>query len=110
GLGAGRGARRHPLWIALAGKRPGTRPRRPPSPCLPGGACAVELTLPQRLRRLPRETRDTLFLLAVIAWTVLPHLSHLPGWCIALTALMLAWRTQLALVNGPLPSRWWLVM
>jgi hypothetical protein len=28
--------------------------------------------------RLPRETRDTLFLLGVIAWTVLPHLSHLP--------------------------------
>ena len=28
--------------------------------------------------RLPREARDTLFLLGVIAWTVLPHLSHLP--------------------------------
>ena len=24
-------------------------------------------------RRLPREARDTLFLLGVIAWTVLPH-------------------------------------
>jgi transglutaminase-like putative cysteine protease len=70
----------------------------------------VELTLPQRLRRLPREARDTLFLLAVIAWTVLPHVSHLPLWCVALTALMLAWRTQLALVNGPLPNRWWLVV
>src|SRR6185503_8866275 len=29
-------------------------------------------------KRLPREARDTLFLLAVIAWTVLPHATHLP--------------------------------
>ena len=29
--------------------------------------------------RLPREGRDTLFLLGVIAWTVLPHTTHLPG-------------------------------
>ena len=28
-------------------------------------------------RHLPRESRDTLFLLGVIAWTVLPHVSHL---------------------------------
>ncbi len=68
----------------------------------------MELTLPSRLRRLPREARDTLFLLAVIAWTVMPHLSHLPLWCTLLTAVMLAWRTQLALANAPLPSRWWL--
>jgi transglutaminase-like putative cysteine protease len=68
----------------------------------------VALTITARLRHLPREARDTLFLLAVIAWTVLPHLSHLPLWCIALTALMLVWRGQLALTNGPLPSRWWL--
>ena len=36
----------------------------------------------------------------------LPHLSHLAPWCIALTALMLFWRAQLALSNAPLPSRW----
>ncbi|MGZ5275646.1 MAG: transglutaminase family protein [Caldimonas sp.] len=59
--------------------------------------------------RLPREARDTLFLLAVIAWTVLPHTSHLPAWTVALTAVVLVWRGHLALVGGALPSRWVLV-
>ena len=57
-------------------------------------------------RNLPRDSRDTLFQLAVIAWTILPHAQHLPVWCMVLTALMLAWRAQLALTNAPLPSRW----
>ena len=57
-------------------------------------------------RHLPRDSRDTLFQLAVIGWTLLPHLAHLPPWCIALTALMLFWRAQLALTNAPLPGRW----
>lgn len=70
----------------------------------------MELKALQRWRYLPRETRDTLFLLAVIAWTVVPHLPHLPWWCTLLTGVMLAWRTQLALVNGALPSRWWLAL
>ena len=60
-------------------------------------------------RHLPREARDTLFLLAVIAWTVLPHASHLPAWAIAMTAIVLVWRGRLALVGGALPGRWWLV-
>jgi len=60
-------------------------------------------------RRLPREARDTLFLLGVIAWTVLPHASHLPGWSIALTAIVLVWRGRLALVNAALPGRWVLI-
>ena len=34
-----------------------------------------------RLNALPREARDTLFLLAVIAWIVMPQVSHLPAWC-----------------------------
>jgi transglutaminase-like putative cysteine protease len=59
--------------------------------------------------RLPREARDTLFLLGVIAWTVLPHASHLPMWAIALTAVVLVWRGRLALANAPLPGRWVLV-
>ena len=59
--------------------------------------------------RLPREARDTLFLLAVIGWTVLPHLSHLPLWCSMLTGSILVWRAWLALSNAALPSRWWLV-
>ena len=57
-------------------------------------------------RHLPRDSRDTLFLLAVIGWTVLPHLSRLPLWCAVLTGAVLMWRTRLALVNGALPSRW----
>ena len=57
-------------------------------------------------QRLPREARDTLFLLAVIAWTVIPHTPHLPGWTIGLTALVLAWRGLLAVESGPLPSKW----
>ncbi len=59
--------------------------------------------------RLPREGRDTLFLLGVIAWTVLPHVPHLPAWCIALTSVVLLWRAALAVGNGPLPGRWLLV-
>ncbi len=57
-------------------------------------------------RHWPRDTRDTLFQLAVIGWIVLPHLGHLPGWCGALTAVVLLWRTQIALGNQALPSRW----
>lgn len=60
-------------------------------------------------RQLPREARDTLFLVAVIGWTVLPHLGHLPLWCALLTGVVLLWRTRLALANEALPNRWWLV-
>jgi protein-glutamine gamma-glutamyltransferase len=63
----------------------------------------------QRLSSLPRETRDTFFLLAVIAWTVLPHLSHLPLWCAVLTGGVLVWRARLAWSGGALPGRWVLV-
>ena len=58
---------------------------------------------------LPRETRDTLFLLGVIAWTVMPHVSHLPAWCTLLTLVVLLWRVRLALNNAALPGRWVLV-
>jgi transglutaminase-like putative cysteine protease len=69
----------------------------------------LSLTIPRwpGWRHLPRETRDVLFLLGVIGWTVLPHLAHLPWWCGALAAVVLAWRAQLALANAKLPSRWW---
>ncbi|MDE2296904.1 MAG: DUF3488 domain-containing protein [Burkholderiales bacterium] len=60
-------------------------------------------------QRLPRDARDTLFLLFVIAWTVLPHVAHLPLWCSFLTAAVLLWRTRLAVANAPLPGRWVLV-
>ena len=65
---------------------------------------------PARWGRLPRDARDTLFLLAVIAWTVLPHVPNLPGWCALLALLLLIWRGTLALTGQPLPSRLWLVV
>jgi protein-glutamine gamma-glutamyltransferase len=61
-------------------------------------------------RRLPREARDTLFLLAVIAWTVLPHVGQLPLWCSLFTGVVLLWRARLAVTNAPLPSRRLVVM
>lgn len=61
-----------------------------------------------RLGHLPREARDTLFLLGVIAWTLLPHIGHLPLWCSLMAAAVLLWRMQLALNNAALPNRWWL--
>ena len=61
-------------------------------------------------RHLPRDTRDTLFLLGVIGWTVLPHVARLPLWCSLLTALVLLWRAQIALTNAPLPRRWVVVL
>lgn len=57
-------------------------------------------------QRLPRDARDTLLLLAVIGWTVLPHLGRLPVWCGVLTAAVLLWRGRLALTGSPLPGRW----
>ena len=66
----------------------------------------MNLKLPAPLQHLPRDARDTLFLLGVIGWTVAPHLDHLPTWCAALTGLILLWRGRLALVGGALPGRW----
>ena len=60
-----------------------------------------------RLNNLPRDSRDTLFLLAVIAWVLLPQTQHLPWWCSALAACVLVWRGYLALAMRPLPSAWW---
>ena len=57
-------------------------------------------------QRLPRDARDTLFMLFVIGWTVLPHAAHLPAWCSLLTLAVLLWRAKLALANATLPSRW----
>ncbi|MBG6078733.1 transglutaminase-like putative cysteine protease [Rubrivivax gelatinosus] len=59
--------------------------------------------------RMTREARDTLFLLAVIGWTLLPHAGHVPVWCSGLAAAILGWRAWLAVGNRPLPGRWVLV-
>lgn len=67
------------------------------------------MALLQRIHALPRETRDTLFLLAVIAWTVAPQVENLPLWCSIMTGALLLWRGVIAVRSEPLPSRWWLV-
>jgi transglutaminase-like putative cysteine protease len=58
---------------------------------------------------LPRDARDVLFLLGVIAWTVAPHFAHLPLWCLALTIGVVLWRARLAVANAALPGRWPLI-
>ncbi|TAF79690.1 MAG: DUF3488 domain-containing protein, partial [Curvibacter sp.] len=63
----------------------------------------------QRLQTLPREARDTLFLLGVIAWVILPQLDRLPWWCSVMAGAVLLWRGVLAWGSRPLPSRWWLL-
>ncbi len=68
------------------------------------------MNLLHRLKHLPRDARDTLFVLAVIAWIILPQTEHLPLWCSAMTALVLLWRGWLAIQGKALPSRWWLLL
>jgi transglutaminase-like putative cysteine protease len=58
---------------------------------------------------LPRDARDVLFLLGVIAWTIAPHFVHLPLWCLALSAAVVVWRAAVALAQAPLPGRWTLI-
>ena len=62
-----------------------------------------------KLGKLPRDSRDTLFLLAVIGWVIAPQTSHIPLWCSALAAIFIVWRGALALTGRALPSRWWLL-
>ena len=59
--------------------------------------------------KLPRDTRDTLFMLLVIVWVVLPQVNELPLWCSLLGALIVIWRGTLAWRGRPLPSKWWLL-
>ena len=60
-----------------------------------------------RLQSLPREARDTVFLLGVIALILLPQIANLPWWCSTLAAIILLWRGLLAVQAKPLPSKWW---
>ena len=62
-----------------------------------------------KLSHLPRDSRDTLFLLAVIAWVLVPQTPHLPLWCSLLAAGVLGWRATLAIGGKALPGRWWLL-
>ncbi|MBH2018881.1 MAG: DUF3488 domain-containing transglutaminase family protein [Burkholderiales bacterium] len=65
---------------------------------------------PATLRTLPREGRDTLFLLAVIAWVLLPQASRLPLWCSLGAGAVLLWRGWLALNARALPRKIWLLL
>ncbi len=60
-----------------------------------------------RLDRLPRDSRDTLFLLGVIGWVLLLQAPYLPVWCTALTTAVLLWRGALAWQQRPLPAWPW---
>ncbi|MCY1167260.1 MAG: DUF3488 and transglutaminase-like domain-containing protein [Pseudomonadota bacterium] len=62
-----------------------------------------------RINTLPRDSRDTLFLLLVIAWVLLPQTPHIPVWCSALAGAVLIWRGWLALGARSLPGKWWLL-
>lgn len=61
------------------------------------------------LRSLPRDSRDTLFLLLVTAWVLIPLTSNVPVWCSGVAASVLLWRGWLALQGRPLPGKWWLL-
>ncbi len=60
-------------------------------------------------KTLPRDGRDTLFLLLVIGWVVLPLTTHLPIWCALGVGGILFWRGWLAWHSRPLPGSWWVV-
>jgi len=73
-----------------------------------GHDIAVDQAAPRartRWRAPSREARDTLFMIALIGWTILPHLAHLPLWVSGLSAVVLGWRGWLAWRQGPLPGR-----
>ncbi len=59
----------------------------------------------QWTRGWSREARDTLFLLAVLAWTLVPQVPHVPVWACAFAGTALAWRAALAAGQRPLPPR-----
>jgi protein-glutamine gamma-glutamyltransferase len=69
----------------------------------------MERRMLDKLRHLPRDARDTLFLLCVIAWVIGPQVGHLPWWCSVLATGVLLWRGKLAWDSAPLPSVWWRV-
>lgn len=59
-------------------------------------------------KSMPRDMRDTLFLLFVIAWLVAPLTLHIPVWASVAIAACLATRGYCAVRQKALPSRYWL--
>lgn len=64
------------------------------------------MNLRRTLVSLPRDARDTLFLLFVIVWVIAPQVSNLPVWTSLLAGGLLLWRGWLAWKGRPLPGRW----
>ena len=60
-----------------------------------------------RLKNLPRDSRDTLFLLAVITWVALPLVGQVPLWCSLMGGAVVLWRGALAWRSLPLPNTIW---
>jgi transglutaminase-like putative cysteine protease len=56
---------------------------------------------------MPRDMRDTLFLLAVVGWVAFMQIGHIPWWCTGLTAGVLLWRARLTVRGLPLPGWMW---
>ncbi len=68
------------------------------------------MSLRQTLATLPRDTRDTLFLLFATAWVIAPQVANLPAWASAMAFGMLLWRGWMAWSSRPLPGRWLLTV
>jgi len=64
------------------------------------------MSLRQKLDALPRDARDTLFILVVIAWVIAPQTGVLPLWTSSVAAAVLLWRGWLAWKGRPLPHPW----
>ena len=70
------------------------------------GTAAPRHPLARSTWRAPsRDARDTLFMLALIGWTITPHLFHLPLWVTGLSLVVLVWRGWLGWRQEPLPGR-----
>lgn len=67
----------------------------------------MPLNMSNRMVTTSRETRDTLFLLGVIAVVLLLQMPHLPWWCSAMGAGVLGLRAGLAWYQRPLPAARW---
>src|SRR3990167_5113482 len=64
------------------------------------------MTLRMTLASLPRDARDTLFLLAVIALVIAPQTDVLPVCTSIMAGAVLLWRGGLAWAGRPLPNVW----
>jgi transglutaminase-like putative cysteine protease/uncharacterized protein (DUF58 family) len=117
-LPAGRGeAHRRSALLALAtweradGAAPaGALVPAPTTPTVADSAPLAARALRQAGAPLPREARDTLFLLGVLGWTLLPQFTHVPLWCSGFAVSAIGWRAWLAWRGAALPPRWLLVV